>query len=137
MRAVYIVGISSHANFYFIGDFEHDGIQESSLKLESEIPLHDLVSLADYFNDVDLLVALLPLSASDKSDVGNKPTTQTAVLHCLECWRKIKPAEVTFQGLVDIAHTLTREDIARNIKEYFDDVYKQPSRNEKTSSSEQ
>ena len=91
--------------------------------LESEIPLCDLVSLASYFDDVDLLVALLPLSTSDKSDVGNKLTTQSAVLHCFECWRRIKPEEVTFQALIDIAHTLTREDIVRDIKEYFNDKY--------------
>ena len=92
------------------------------LSMESEIPPHDLVSLASYFDNVDLLVGLLPLSAAVVSDVVNKKhshTTQSAVHYGLLSWGRIKPEEVTFQALIDIAHKLTREDIVRNIKEYF------------------
>ncbi len=94
--------------------------------MESEIPPHDLVSLASYFDSVELLVDLLRLSPADKSDVKAKAhthNTQTAVHYGFLCWRKGKPEEVTFQALVDIARKLTREDIVRNIGEYFNKNY--------------
>ncbi len=80
--------------------------------------------MAGCFDCVEKMLCLLPLSVCDEEDVRNKPTTQTAVLHGFKCWKRRKPEEVTFQALIDIAHTLTREDIVRDIKEYFNHKYR-------------
>ncbi|XP_064401366.1 uncharacterized protein LOC135347339 isoform X3 [Halichondria panicea] len=111
---------------------ELDGIQESSTKRSSglavnsysmEIPSHDLVYLADFFDCVDFLVDLLELTPAEKSDAAKKCTTQTAVHFCLSCWKKREPEKATFQALLDIVRKLKRGDIFRNIKRYFDENY--------------
>ncbi len=88
-----------------------------------EIPSHDLVYLADFFDCVDFLVDLLELTPSEKSDAAKKGTTQTAVHFCLSCWKKREPEKATFQALLGIVRKLKRGDIARNIETYFRENY--------------
>ena len=90
-----------------------------------EIPSHDLVYLASFFDCVDFLVDLLELTPAEKSDAMKKDNTsaQKAVLYCLSCWKKREPEKATFQALLDIVRKLKRGDIVRNIEGYFHKYY--------------
>ena len=75
-------------------------------QLDTEIEEEDMILLAAYFNNVELLCVQLHLTPADKQDAQNRASQfdiQTGVDKALRLWRKPNPGAATYRALVEIA----------------------------------
>ncbi|XP_064387632.1 uncharacterized protein LOC135335893 isoform X2 [Halichondria panicea] len=92
-------------------------------QLDREIAQDDLAPVAMHFNDVELYLNPLKLTASEQADVRRETflsrSNQVAVINCLSIWRGHEPSEATFRALIRILLDLGKEEIATKICQYL------------------
>ena len=88
-------------------------------QLDRKIKQDDLAPVAIPFDDVELYLNPLKLTASEKADVRREAylsrSNQVAVINCLSIWRGHEPSEATFRALIRILLDLRKEEIATKI----------------------
>ena len=92
-------------------------------QLDREIAQDDLAPVAVHFDDVELYLNPLKLTASEQADVRRETylsrSNQVAVINCLSIWRGHEPSEATFRALIRILLDLGKEEIATKICQYL------------------
>ena len=88
-------------------------------QLDRKIEQDDLAPVAIPFDDVELYLNALKLTASEQADVRREAylsrSNQVAVINCLSIWRGHEPSEATFRALIRILLDLRKEEIATKI----------------------
>ncbi|XP_064387520.1 uncharacterized protein LOC135335853 isoform X4 [Halichondria panicea] len=92
-------------------------------QLDREIEQDDLAPVAMHFDDVELYLNPLKLTASEQADVRQENylsrSNQGAVINCLSIWRGHEPSKATFRALIRILLDLRKEKIATKICQYL------------------
>ncbi|XP_064387664.1 uncharacterized protein LOC135335907 isoform X3 [Halichondria panicea] len=91
-------------------------------QLNSEIKKSDTPVIAHYFENVQLYSSAMELTLAEEADVkelrrvdGN----QTAMMKCLQIWKKHAPSQATYRALLDIVLGLGEGNTAHQICQQF------------------
>ena len=98
----------------------------NSDQLDCEIEERDIVCLAEYFDNVELYVSVLGLTAAEQVDVRQMQVqgNQIAMIKCLSLWRRHNPSAATLRTLLEILLKLKKEEIASRVCKYYCPVHK-------------
>ncbi len=91
-------------------------------QLDCEVNASDFPVLATYFNNIELYVDVMGLSASEQADVRRlvqEIGTQAAMITCLNCWRNHNPVNATYRVLLSILSKLHEMQIAKEVCQYW------------------
>ena len=87
-------------------------------QLDSEIEVTDTPEIALCFDDVEIYSTAMGLAPAEQADVKESRRlydTQTAMMNCLQIWKRHNPSRATYRALLDIVLKLGKGDTAHKI----------------------
>ena len=87
-------------------------------QLNSEIEVTDTPTMALCFDDVSIYSTAMGLAPAEQADVKESRRlydTQTAMMNCLQIWKRHNPSRATYKALLDIVLRLKKGDTADQI----------------------
>ena len=90
--------------------------------LDCKVEEKDASLVAEHFDHVELYLSQFDLTPAEKGDVmqlRHAVGTQTAMIRCLQLWRKHNPSRATLRSLLEILLELKKEEIAWNVWNYY------------------
>ena len=86
--------------------------------LDFEIKDEDVTYLAEHFDNVELYLKVMGLTASEQADVrrmAHVHGNQVAIAECLSLWRQHDPPTATLRKLLEVLVNLKKEEVATKI----------------------